>query len=291
MKVLIFGGSGLVGSRFTTLHKNSFEILAPDVEEIDILNNDSVKKTLEEFSPDTVINFAAYTNVEEAETQIGDKNGICYKINAVGAKNVADALKKSGVHLIHISTEYVFDGEKKDSPYNEEDKPNPINWYGATKHFADEFVMGSGANYTIARICMPYSANYELKKDIARFFITTLKEGNKITAVLDQRITPTLVDNIANALKVLVEQKRNGIYNISCTENTTPFEFAKLLAKKFGYKKQAIEAISLDEFNKKKKAPLLRYSWLNPSKFIHEFGQGILCDLEESIEILKRQMV
>lgn len=286
-KLLIFGGAGMVGSRFIDLNSETFEISAPDVSEIDILNPEQVEKAFADFKPEAVINFAAYTNVEEAENQKGDKNGICYRINVEGAGNVADACEKNNAHLIHISTEYVFDGTKKETGYSEDDKPNPINWYGQTKHFADIRVVESGCGLTIARISMPFTAKYELKKDVARFFVGELKAGNKIRAIEDQFITPTLVDDIAGALRIFVERKKQGTYHIASKNSTTPFGFAKLLAVVFGLKTEGIEPVLLEEYNRGKKAPLLKYSWLDASKFINEFGVDKLHTIEESVKIFK----
>lgn len=290
MKILVFGGNGLVGSKFVELSKGQFEINAPPTKDVDILNTDQLSKVFEEFDPEVVINFAAYTNVEEAENQKDDKSGTCFKVNVEGAKNVAGVSKRWGNHLIHISTEYVYDGTKKEGPYKEDDQPAPINWYGQTKHLGDQFVLESGCASSIARISMPYSPNYELKKDVARFFLGELKAGNSITAIEDQLITPTLVDDIANALRNLVEKEAKGIYHISSTNHTSPLDFAYLISETFGLDSSLIKPISLDEYNKNKQAKLLRYSWLDPSKFVAEFGGGILHTVEEGIKIFKQEI-
>lgn len=289
-KILIFGGSGLVGSKFIELFNQVSDIKYPSISDVDILNYESIANMAQEYNPDTVINFAAYTAVEEAEKQKDDKNGICYLINAIGAKNVAGVCKDLGKHLIHISTEYVFDGTKNDNSYTEEDKPQPINWYGQTKYFGEQFVLESGCDLSLVRISMPFSAFYELKKDVGRFFLEQLKAGNEITAVEDQRITPTLVSDIANGLKVFVDLKRIGIYHVCSKTSTTPFEFAKLIAEAFGLNKSLVKPISLDEYNKNKKAKLLRYSWLNPSKFEEEFGEKVLHTIEEGVRLFKLEI-
>lgn len=289
MKVLIFGGSGLVGSRFIDLFEKDLEIKFPTAQEVDILNKDQVLKFTEDFNPDALINFAAYTNVEEAQNQKDDKGGICYLINAVGAKNVAEASKKFGKKLIHISTEYVFDGQKE-SPYNEEDKPNPINWYGQTKYFAEEFVLESGCDLILVRISMPFRASYELRKDIARFFLDQLQKGIEITAVENQKITPTLVDDIANALFKILEKEEKGIYHVCSVKSTTPFEFAKTIAQFFNLDKSLVNPISIEKFNENKKAKLLKNSRLDSSKFVSSFGRGILHTIEEGVEIFKQQL-
>lgn len=288
-KLFIFGGSGLVGSKFIEKHNQNFEINAPSAKEVDILNKDRIFEALEDFNPESVINFAAYTNVEEAENQKDDRGGICYQINAIGAQNVADTCRTLDKHLLHISTEYVFDGTKVDSPYVEEDKPNPINWYGYTKYFGEQFVLGSGCKCAIVRISMPYSAYYEFKKDVARFFLEQLKLENSIRAVLDQRITPTLVLDIANALSEIVKKRLGGVINVSCKSPTTPFDFAKTIAKVFGLNGSLISGISLAEYNSNKKAKMLKNSALNPSKFDSLFP-GVLHTLDESVNLFKTRV-
>lgn len=288
-KVLVFGGSGLVGSKFIELNSQTFAIKSPLVIEADILDKDQVRKLAQEFNPDTVINFAAYTQVEDAESQKGDKEGSCYLINAIGAGNVAEICKEFDKKLIHISTEYVFDGKKSENSYVEEDKPNPLNWYGQTKYFGEQFILQSGCFAKIIRICMPFSAFYELKKDIARFFLEQLRNGAEITAVNDQKITPTYVADIAYALKVVIEIEadKQDIYHVCSTNFTTPYEFARLIANKFSVDTGLVKPVSFDEYNKGKKAKLLKNSWLNPAKFVRKFGEGILHTVEKGVDVFK----
>ena len=287
-KILVFGGAGLVGSKFIELFSHKFQFLAPDISEIDILNRDQVSKTFEQFNPDTVINFAAITNVEEAENQKQSKEGICFRVNAIGAKNIAEVCKSFDKHLIHISTEYVFDGAKAESPYSEEDKPNPINWYGQTKLFGEQFVLESGCFGVIIRICMPFSSFYDLKKDVARFFLDKLKSGSEITAIEDQNITPTSVSDIAHALALVADTKTRGLYHVCSKNSTSPYKFAQLIAQSFNLNASLIKPISFDEYNRGKKAKLLRNSWMDSAKFTQEKGPEILHRIEESILLFKK---
>lgn len=287
-KVVVFGGAGLVGSRFVSLNKDSFEIIAPSALQVDILSKDSLITLAEKENPDYLINFAAYTNVEEAEKDKGNKEGLCFQVNVTGAKNVADVCKQFNKRLIHISTEYVFDGTKEDSPYTEEDKPKPINWYGQTKLMGEEMVLASEALAIVMRISMPFAAHFELKKDVARFFLEQLKQRKPVKAIADQRITPTLVDDIANALKVLMENQVFGIYHVASRDSVTPLEFAKTLAEIFDFDYSLIGSMNLADYNLNKQAKLLPYSWLSPVKFEKEFGDQILHTVEEDLAIFKQ---
>ncbi|MDP3973508.1 MAG: NAD(P)-dependent oxidoreductase [Candidatus Daviesbacteria bacterium] len=290
-KVLIFGGSGLVGSRLIKLHGQKFDIKSPDMDQVNILKEDQVLEILKDFAPDVVINFAAFTDVQGAEEQKGDKDGLCYKLNVVGAKNVAKACQSYKTHLIHISTDYVFDGVKAVAPYVEEDTPNPHNWYGQTKYEGEEEVIESGCSSIIVRISMPFSSHFDLKQDIARIFLSQLRDGKEIFAITDQKITPVLVDDVANALYALIQKGSEGIYHVVSTTWTTPFDFATLIAKSFNLDQALIKSTTLDEYNREKQVRILRYSWLDPAKFIGEFGDDILHSTEESIEIFKNQQL
>ncbi|TSC88585.1 MAG: DTDP-4-dehydrorhamnose reductase [Microgenomates group bacterium Gr01-1014_7] len=289
-QVLIFGGSGLVGSKFLELNAGRFNISSPPASLVDITDFNQASKFIEDSGAEVIINFAAFTHVEESEKQKNDKRGLAYMLNAAGAKNVADACKILEKHLIHISTEYIFDGTKSGSPYIEEDKPNPINWYGQTKYFGEQNVLESGCSYIIVRLSMPYSAYYQQKSDIARFFLNQLREKKQIKAIINQRITPTLTDDIANALAVLVEGKASGIYHVSSINHTTPFEFAKQIVQAFNLDSSLIVSMTLGEYNQKKMAKLLKNSWLDSAKFTGEFGQGILHSVEESIKLFKEEV-
>lgn len=286
-KVLVFGASGMVGSYFIK-NLSDFKIKAPSALDVDIVNPESIQREMKNFLPQVVVNLAAYTNVEEAENQKDDQNGICFKVNSLGPKNLALACQKFDTKFLHISTEYVFDGTKEEAPYQEDDKPNPINWYGMTKYLGEQFVVESGAENTIVRLSMPYTGYFTDKKDIARFFLDELKGNREIAAIDNQRITPTFISGIAAALKAVVEKMPGGIYHVCSSESTTPFEFAKLIARRFNLDESLIKPVSFEEYNRKKRAKLLKNSWLNPAKFIREFGGGILNTIEDDVGFFKQ---
>ena len=150
--------------------------------------------------------------------------------------------------------------------------------------------MESGCQAAIVRICMPFSSFYELKKDIARFFLEELKAGKSIKAIEDQRVTPTIVSDIAGALKLIVEADSRGLYHVSSTDSVTPLEFAKTIAEVFKLNYSLINSTSFDEYNKGKKAKLLKFSWLNPTKFEREFGEGILHTVEAGLVLFKKEI-
>ena len=135
---------------------------------------------------------------------------------------------------------------------------------------------------------MPYCTDYAIKKDVARFFLNQLNTGLKVYAIDGQKITPTFADDLAHAFTVIINKTPQGIYNLSVTDSITPFDFARKIAIEFGFDSDLIEKVSFDEYNRKKTAKLLKYSWLNSSKFVKEFGSGILHSIDENIKEFKR---
>lgn len=274
----------MVGSKFIELNREKFEIDSPSSSELDILDLQKLEKYLKNNPGEVVLNCSGYTKVDEAEDQKNDLSGDCYKLNVEAAQNLAKVCKDFRKHLIHISTDYVFDGTKEESPYTEEDQPNPLSWYAKTKLMGDQKVLESGVSYTIARPEMPYSTNYPRKSDFARFFYNSLKEGKVFKAITDQKITPIFVDDLAKALGVLTENKYEGIINVASTDFITPFQFAQKVAEGIGARKALIEGVKLKDFNSGRKASRPQHSWLDVSKFEKEFGEGILKSNEEEIK-------
>ena len=289
MKILVLGGSGLVGSRFYQLYNSKFEISSPAHDELDILNVQALGDWVNNSLTEVVMNFTGYTNVDEAEKEKDNPSGMAYKLNVLAVGNLAKICAENQIHFIHLSTDYVFDGTK-DSPYVETDEPNPVNWYGRTKRLGEEEVLSINMDYTIVRPEMPYSSRFEKKSDIARTFLNLLKTGQEINAVSDQKITPIFVDDLAAALAKIVERKPKGIYHLASTDYTTPYDLALMIAEKFELNKKLVKAVPFARYNQSRPAKRPQNSYLNVSKFETEFGKGILKSVSESIDEFKKQI-
>lgn len=290
-KLLIFGGAGLVGSKFICLFQDKYEIDAPEIDDLDILDHKALEDYVKKSDAEIIINYAAFTDVDKAEEEKGNLDGIVYKINSLVVKDICELCKKYNKHYIHFSTDYVFNGEKKSGPYTEEDMPAPLSWYGETKYFAEKFIAESGVSATIIRLSMPFSSCYELKSDIARFFLKQLYDDQKITAIDDQYVTPVFVNDLAKALDVLIENRAIGIYHVVCNSYTTPYDFARLIAKKFSLNAGLISPTKIEEYNKTRKAKRSKYGWLSVKKFETEFGKDILHSVEESIDLFRQEIL
>ncbi len=217
-KILVTGASGLVGSRFVEMYSDQYQFLTPDYIELDITNSESAKKYLEDNKPDVVVNFAAFTNVSEAEKQKRDKSGDCWKINVDGAKNLI------GKHfLVHISTDMVFSGAS--GPYKETDiaetDPAKLTWYGFTKADAEREIGDKG---TILRIIYPVRQKYDLKLDYLKKPLNLYEQGKLYPLFVDQQINIAFIDEISNALEKIIDNKLSGVYHVASCDLTTPHE-------------------------------------------------------------------
>ena len=255
-KVLIIGSSGLVGSRFVELYAHKDELLTPTTTELDITSIESVRNYFDKFKPNQVINFAAYTNVDGAEKERGDENGLAWKLNVNGIKNLIEVCKKKNIFLVQISTDFVFRGSKDDpGPYRENtmlpESNDGISWYGWTKNRAEKALHESGIRYAIVRIAYPfYPAKFDGKLDFAKGFLKLFDENKLYPAFSDQTLSVTNVDCLIEPLTKIIDQEIEGIFHIVSVDTTSPFEFAKYLLEKARGVRDVLKEGSMAEFLK-----------------------------------------
>ena len=217
-KIILTGATGLVGSRFVELYGSEFEISNLDLATgVDITDETQVDSFIKDHPANTLIHLAAFTDTTKAEAEQGNKEGICYRVNVLGTKNIAKACRKYNLHLIHVSTDFVFDGTKT-TPYSENDPVSPLGWYGTTKAIAESVVAEIGGSYAIARLSYPYRANFDLKPDL----IVKIRQGLVANTLppqfSDTEITPTFVDDIAASFATLAKKQLTG----TCLLYTSP---------------------------------------------------------------------
>jgi dTDP-4-dehydrorhamnose reductase len=211
--ILYTGASStsLVGSRVAEVLPGN----TPSHAELDILNPD----TFEKFNPKVLVHFAAATNVNACETNPDNAR----QLNVVGTENLVDYFGRRGVKVIYISTDYVFDGTA--GPYDENAIPNPINVYGRTKLEGEEEVLSHCDNATVVRIAFPYRLSGP-KSDTLRWMITSIMEGKEIPVFDNLRANFTFIDDIARALKILIDQDFKGVIHVTGDEIYTVYEVA-----------------------------------------------------------------
>ena len=244
MKVLIIGGSGLVGSKVLDLlnSEGTNLVLSPSSKELNILNKELVNQYFEENNDsfDVVINFAAYTDVAKAEEQRGDKQGLAWALNVGGLENILKASKKYNKHLIHISTGFVFPGTpdfpgpySEDAPLLKESEYKKLGWYAITKLEAEKLIKKEAyPKVSVIRIPYPVRAHFSGKGDLFRT-VLNLYDSNKLYPMFaDQQISILVIDELVTPIKAIVQKPAYGTFHACSYDTTTPYDFATYVLEK-----------------------------------------------------------
>ncbi len=230
--LLLTGANGLVGSKFTQLYQHKYHFDNLDIhhptQPVDITNTSAVNRAFKKSAAPAVIHLAAYTDVSGAWQQKGDRTGLAYQVNVAGTNNIVSACQEFNKFLIHISTAYVFAGEKQ-ALYQETDQAQPIEWYGQTKFEAEQLIQKSGIKFAILRIDQPFRSDKFQRKDIAHKIIDGLKNDNLPPMFTNHYFGPTFIDDFAHILDFFVSSQTKGLFHAASGEQWTDFDFAQAL--------------------------------------------------------------
>lgn len=283
------GLSGMVGSRLVQLLPDHEFVNLDLTTRVDIVNKDQVASALAGLLPTTVIHLAAFTDVSQAFPENGDQQGTVYQVNVVGTKNIANVCNEYGHYLIHISTDFVFDGQNPlPNGYTETDQPHPIEWYGQTKLWAEQEVAKSGCQHVIARLSFPFRANFPQKLDLVRTILEKLKTNTLHPMFTDQIITPTFIDDICQTLKVFIEKKPQGIYHVVGSSFLSPYDLALKIAQVFDLKADT-QPVGFKEFMKQDPRPRQQFLKISNAKLKQDLGITMKT-IDEALLILKDQL-
>lgn len=257
MKILVTGANGLLGYKLIQLLSSQAEIttiatgrkkisgLPARVQfyELDVTDHDQTLDVLNKTKPDVVIHTAAMTQVDQCETE----RDLCWKANVTGVENVIEACEKNNIHLIHVSTDFIFDGTH--GPLDEQATPNPVNFYGESKLAGEQAVQKSKLQWAILRTVLVYGVTPDLSRsNIVLWVKKSLEEGKTINVVNDQWRTPTLAEDLALGCYLAASKKATGIYHISGEEMMTPFDIANQTAEFFTLDKSLIKPADSSTF-------------------------------------------
>ena len=278
MKIMILGANGFTGRRIIKRLSFKHQVLAcslhPDIlpeegYEFHILDMQSVDATdalLNNFRPDVIINASAMSVVDYCEQHPEE----AYALNVTAVKHLAEYSQSNSCRLIHLSTDFVFDGTATEA-YTETDTTNPINYYGKTKQWSEEVIEQACTNYAIARIEVVYGKPFNGQHgNIVHLVKTRLENGQSIRVVSDQFRSPTWVEDIARAIESLLSDKYQGIYHICGGETMSVADIAYRVAKHFGLDTSLIQPVTTEEMNEATPRPL--FSPMNTEKALKEFG-------------------
>lgn len=266
--LLATGLNGLVGSKFVTDFSTQYDFQNLDISDptnpIDITDVVQVRDVVHASPAEFMIHLAAFTDVTKAWEQKGDKEGLAYRVNVNGTKNIIEACEFDHKHLIHISTAFVFDGQK-DSLYTEEDEMRPIEWYGQTKAEADEAVMNANCPWTVLRIDFPFRSDSFPKPDIVRKTVSAMGKG--VPLFTNHFFGPTFIDDLTQVIDWVIRTKSTGIFHASSGEKWSDYQLGELLNNHFqlGY---TLKKGDLDEYLKTLDRPYQKNTALDCSKLI-----------------------
>lgn len=289
--IVVFGASGLVGTRLRELWTGRFEVLAPTHAELDVLDTSALAKFLRQARPEAIVNAAAWADVDGAEAERGDEHGRVYALNAAFPGALAALCQTHNTFLVHISTDYVFDGTNAERPYHEDDPTNPLCWYAQTKERGEHLVRQALPAACIARIEMPFTAQPHRKRDFARTCLARLQAGQELVGVTDQRITPVFLDDAVEALGRIVEQRYGGTLHLAPSTWTTPFEFASAIARKTGADQKAVRPEQFERFASQRAATRPQHSWLDVTRAQTVLGAGVLRSVEAQLDAWAAQLL
>lgn len=263
--VLVIGSEGLIGSRFVELYPQKDSLHTPRYIDFDIANPSHIKALMKSFNFSAIVNFAAFTDVDAAEAQRGNKKEDCWMVNVVGIKNLVSAIDPKKTFYIHISTDCVFSGSSSDpGPYPESYPPETnslkLTWYGFTKKEGEgEVKKALGDSAAIVRINYPVRSKFDQKLDYLRKPLALFDEGKLYPLFTDQQISISFIDEVCQAIEKIIDKKTFGIFHVSSRDTSTPFELFSYMLFKIRGVKNDIEGITLDEFIEKTGASSARY--------------------------------
>jgi dTDP-4-dehydrorhamnose reductase len=280
VKVVITGSNGLLGQSLLALllkEKENYQVYGFSRGEnrsgredfkyvsIDLTQEENLKEAIKEIQPDFIINTAAMTQVDDCETQ----KEACDILNIDVVKWLAEISEEIRAHLIHLSTDFIFDGEK--GYYKETDIPNPLSYYGLSKLKSEEVLINSTIDYTILRTILVYGKVFSMSRsNIVLWVKSMLEQQKEITIVDDQFRMPTYVYDLALACKISMDKKASGIYHISSSELLSVYEIAQQIADAFQLDKSLIKPISTSTLNQT--APRPSKTGFDLSKTNEELG-------------------
>ena len=265
MKILITGSNGLLGQKlvYKLKHKNDIELIASSKGEnrifdksnykyisLDVTNETQVSKIVQEINPDVVINTAAMTNVDDCE----DKKTDCIDLNVNAVLFLANACFKTETHLVHISSDFIFDG--KSGPYKETDSPNPLSFYGKSKLDSENILNKHKVDSTILRTIVVFGVGENLRKNnFVLWAISSFKNNSKLNVIDDQFRAPTLAEDLADACISAAKKRMLGTFHVSGKDIMSIYEMVVKIAKYFNYSCDNLHKINTSTLSQKAKRP------------------------------------
>ncbi len=294
-KILITGANGLLGQKLVTSLNQEYEILAtgrhphlqidaPGVsyQVLDITDLKQCKEVILAFQPDVIVNAAAFTHVDACEEQ----RETCWKTNVKGVENLAACARKNMAQLIQVSTDYIFEGT--DGPYPEDAKPSPLGYYGKSKLASENVVRMVGIPFAIVRTNVLYGVGTGVKTNFFLWVYQSLKDSKEIRVVTDQYNNPTLAEDLAEGIRLIIRQSQYGVFHLAGADYLNRFDFAMKIAEIFDFSTELIHPITTDQLNQKAPRPMRGGLSIELAKQRLGFHPR---RLDDALEFLKHQIL
>ena len=297
IKILVTGSNGLLGQKLSLLLASdqeveltatarqalNFKLPRGKFSKLDVTHQEEVLEIIHSVKPDVVIHTAAMTQVDQCETD----RDVCWKNNVSAAGFIVNACKEYNTHLIHISTDFVFDGSH--GPLDETAEPNPLSYYGESKYAAEKILQNSKIDWTILRTVLVYGVvKDQSRSNIVLWVKKSLEAGQSIQVVNDQWRTPTLAEDLAMGCVLAAKKKATGIYHISGVEMMTPYDIAMRTAEFFKLDKSLIKATDSNQFKQPARRPPKTGFIIDKAK--KELGYNPH-SFEKGLEIVQQQLI
>ena len=280
MKVLVTGSNGLLGQKLTDYYKTQpqVQLIATArggdryaeqtgyvYQSLDITNQTEVDAVIAQYKPDVVINTAAMTNVDACES---DHAG-CDALNIDAVKYLVAACNTHNAHLVHLSTDFIFDGTH--GPVLETETPKPLSYYGNSKYLAEQWVINNSKSWAIIRTVLVYGVVNDMSRsNIVLWAKTNLEQGKTLNVVGDQFRTPTLAEDLAQGCALAAAQKAQGIYHISGSDFMSVFDLVYRVAAYFNLDKNLLNLSTSEGIKQPAKRPPITGFIIDKAK--HELG-------------------
>ncbi len=297
MKVLITGSNGLLGQylvqRLAGLPE--YEVIATGrganrlriqqgytYESVNLADESAVKGLVERHQPQVIVHAGAMTQADDCERN----KDACWMVNVTATRYLLQGAEKAGAYFVFLSTDFVFDGLA--GPYKEDDPVNPINYYGASKVAAERIVKQSKAKWGIARTVLVYGlADDPRRSNIITWVKSNLEQKKKLKVVSDQWRTPTLVQDLAEGVKLMLDKKAEGVYHLSGKDMLTPFEMAIQVADYLELDTKLLEKVDASTF--KQPAPRPGRTGFVIDKAVQDLGYAPH-SFEEGLKVVIEQL-
>jgi len=265
MQILILGHKGMLGTALMQRLGPFHVVAGKDVEDFDLTSPDSCRELIAAENPEVVINAAAYTNVDGAESDAER----CFAVNAAGVQNISAACRGRRIRIVHFSTDYVFDGTAA-TPYREEDPPAPRGVYAASKAAGEKYLQEGSDDYLLIRTAWLYGPT---GKNFVKTILEKALHNPTLRVVDDQVGCPTYSRDLAGAVAVLLEQGHRGIFHVTNRGSCSWFEFTRKILAGAGFNRVSVEPVKTADLGLA--APRPAYSVLTSAKFTAATGKTL----------------